>query len=430
MPKHLLELLNSINTQKALVANLVKEGKLDEAKEAKAQLVTMQEKFDLLKDIEEQPITGGNKATPAEGDPEDSEQSFAQAVRALASGRLFNMNAEGTGADGGYTVPEDIQTRINRWREDRFELSSLVATEVVSAPSGARTYQTKAAHTGFQSVDEAGKIPAVNGPQFERITYTIAKYAGYLPVTNELLADSDANITSVLVEWLGEEDVATRNALVLAAVARKTPVVLAGLDDIKYAINVTLGQAYAAGAAIVTNDNGLQYLDTLKDENKRYLLQPDINPDTPFSMTLAVGARKVPVVVIPNTVLPGTYTYALTEDQAPNATKTYYTRTGEGTKASPYVYTAVTEPASASIGTYYEGTLNIPFIIGNLKEYTRIYDQQKLTLMTSNVAAVGTGLNAINAFEQDLTIFRGIDRLDIEVIDADAIVNGALQVGE
>lgn len=46
-------------------------------------------------------------------------------------------------------------------------------------------------------------------------------------------------------------------------------------------------------------------------------------------------------------------TYALTEDAAIAAGKTYYTRSGsEGS----YVYTAVTEPAVENIATYYEMT--------------------------------------------------------------------------
>ena len=152
------------------------------------------------------------------------------------------------------------------------------------------------------------------------------------------------------------------------------------LDGIKKAINVTLGQVYAGSVAIVTNDDGLNYLDTLKDDNKRYLLQPDINPDNPFSMTLAVGARRIPVVVVPNTIL------ATSEDD------------------------------------------EVPFIVGDLKEYCKIFDRQQLSIMTSNVAAVGSGNDAHNAFEEDLTLFRGIMRLDVEVLDAAAIVNGYITV--
>lgn len=48
--------------------------------------------------------------------------------------------------------------------------------------------------------------------------------------------------------------------------------------------------------------------------------------------------------------------YELTADTEVDATKTYYTRTGSGTSASPYVYTEVASPVKASLGTYYEVT--------------------------------------------------------------------------
>ena len=51
-------------------------------------------------------------------------------------------------------------------------------------------------------------------------------------------------------------------------------------------------------------------------------------------------------------------------------------------------------------------------------------DRAKLNIMTSNVAAVGT----LNAFEQDLTLFRGIERFDCKVKDSDAFVNGTITV--
>lgn len=46
--------------------------------------------------------------------------------------------------------------------------------------------------------------------------------------------------------------------------------------------------------------------------------------------------------------------YALTEDTEVDPSKTYYTRSGSGTSASPYVYTEVASPATASLSTYYE----------------------------------------------------------------------------
>ncbi|MBQ3339663.1 MAG: hypothetical protein IJG82_08785 [Atopobiaceae bacterium] len=59
--------------------------------------------------------------------------------------------------------------------------------------------------------------------------------------------------------------------------------------------------------------------------------------------------------------------YELTEDTEIDSSKTYYTRSGSGTAASPYVYTEVASPVKANLGTYYEMTTapgcNVNFMV-------------------------------------------------------------------
>jgi hypothetical protein len=47
-------------------------------------------------------------------------------------------------------------------------------------------------------------------------------------------------------------------------------------------------------------------------------------------------------------------TYSLTQDTVVDDSKVYYTRSGSGTSQDPYVYTAVAEPTTAGLPTYYE----------------------------------------------------------------------------
>ena len=49
-------------------------------------------------------------------------------------------------------------------------------------------------------------------------------------------------------------------------------------------------------------------------------------------------------------------THELTTDTEVDSGKTYYTRSGSGTSASPYVHTEVASPVKANLGTYYEMT--------------------------------------------------------------------------
>ena len=232
-------------------------------------------------------------------------------------------------------------------------------------------------YKGFGAVEEGGKIPKTGAPKWTTIPWKIVKYGGYMPVTNELLEDSDADVEAEMVNWLANEGRVTRNNLILAVVKKKEAVDLENLDGIKKAVTVTLGSKFKDISKIITNDDGINYLDTLKDENGRYLLNQD--PTDSAKFTLRCGTTVVPVKAYSNETIPS-----------------------DGTKA--------------------------PFIIGALKEAVRGYRRKDLSLMSSNTAVVGEGEDALNAFEEDLTLVRGLMRLDTEMRDEKALVNGYIDL--
>lgn len=393
MNKKLLELLNAINAKKMEIRNLVDEERMEEAKAAKEKLIELQNKFDLLKDLEDEGLknmqnraaAGTANTTTEEESAANPEEPTKDAVHEFANAarnrfHVSNDMSEGSQTDGGYTVPEDIQTRINERREARASLIQLVDVEPVSTNKGSRTFKKRAQQTGFTQIGEGGKIKKKETPQFERMDYEIKKYAGYFPVTNELFEDSDANITSVLVTWIGDESRVTRNNIIRNIINTKAKTELGGLDDIKKALNVTLGSAFKSTSKVITNDDGLQYLDTLKDADGKYLLQP--NPAEPMQLRLCAGATIVPVEVLPNAEFPS-------------------------------------DVATAK-------KRKIPMVIGDLKEGIKFFDRKKLTIMTSNIAVAGD----LNAFEEDLTLFRAIEREDCRVKDDQAFVNGVLTIDD
>ena len=374
MPKELRELLDQINAKKTEVKNFVAEEKIKEAKASKEELKSLQDKFDVLYDLYEEEKENNEEAIKNKAKENNKENSIAEFANAARNGfRVNNKMTIGSKPDGGYTVPEDILTSINTYRESKKSLKDLVTVEKVTTSKGSRTFKKRAQQTGFIKVGEGGKIGKGATPQFERLDYEIEKYAGYFPVTNELLADSDANITNTLIQWIGDESRVTANKLILNVIKTKAETKLEGLNGIKKALNVTLGSAFKATSKIITNDDGLQYLDTLKDGNGRYILQAD--PITPMSMWLCAGATKVPVEVIPNSDMPST-----------------------GNKA--------------------------PFIIGDLKEGIVFWDRQLMSIKMSDIASIGD----LNAFEEDLTLFRAIEREVVTKKDEQAFVNGYIDI--
>lgn len=374
MPKELRELLDQINAKKTEVKKFVAENKIEEAKASKEELKSLQDKFDVLYDLYEEVKENNEEAIKNKAKENNKENSIAEFANAARNGfRVNNKMTIGSKPDGGYTVPEDILTSINTYRESKKSLKDLVTVEKVTTSKGSRTFKKRAQQTGFIKVGEGGKIGKGATPQFERLDYEIEKYAGYFPVTNELLADSDANITNTIIQWIGDESRVTANKLILNVIKTKAETKLEGLNGIKKALNVTLGSAFKATSKIITNDDGLQYLDTLKDGNGRYILQAD--PITPMSMWLCAGATKVPVEVIPNSDMPST-----------------------GNKA--------------------------PFIIGDLKEGIVFWDRQLMSIKMSDIASIGD----LNAFEEDLTLFRAIEREVVTKKDEQAFVNGYIDI--
>lgn len=66
----------------------------------------------------------------------------------------------------------------------------------------------------------------------------------------------------------------------------------------------------------------------------------------------------------------------------------------------------------------------IPMIIGDLKEGIVFWDRQLMNIKMSDIASIGD----LNAFEEDLTLFRAIEREDVTKKDDKAFVNGYIDI--
>ena len=300
-----------------------------------------------------------------EGFPRGAAKGGLSGTRQKAAG---DMMQEGVDPDGGYTVPQDIVNRIIELRDARESLLDEVRVIPVKTKSGRRTIKKRGQHQGFATVQEAGKFGKTATPQFGVLTYDVKKRGGYLPVTNELLEDSDDNIAATVQDWLADEGRVTANKEILAVIQGRDAQDLKDLDGIMTAW-VKLGSAFRATSKLITNDDGLLWLGTLRDANGRYLLTP--NPAEPHQMRLCIGPYTLPVKTFDNDTIP----------------------TDNG---------------------------KIPMILGDLNEGVVYWDRRQFTVKVSDVAVVGD----FNAYEQDMTIWRGSLRDDCTVRDDGAFING------
>ncbi|PGO31712.1 phage major capsid protein [Bacillus cereus] len=351
--------------------------KIEEAKNAKNEL----DNYLAMKQIQvPEPVNSQTGALPpASVQNEDTsyKEVFMKAIRgqSLSHEEASVMQeykaalSENSGKDGGYIVPEDITTTINQLKQTVDNLEQYVNVQPVSTNKGARTLEKRAASTPFAPLSEYGKPNAMQeiaSPEFDRLSYAIEDYAGFLPVPNDLLDDTDQALEEYLRQWIAKKSIATRNYLILQELNKLTKVDFKDYKGIKTALNVTLDPAFAAGANIFTNQDGFNYLDQLEDKNGRPLLQPD-----PTNPTRSLLSGK-PVITLSN----------------------------------------------KTIATDKDG--KVPFIVGNLKEAIILWDRKQLSIDMTTEGG--------NAWRTNTSEFRAIEREDVTPWDTEAVVYGQIIV--
>lgn len=391
--KRMYEISEEIKSLTKEARILKDNGDIERASEKMARLRELREEYETEKELfEAEKLFEKPAGTEIKGtDPDEEESVFVKAFRQRFENYKVNkgLMSEGSGTNGGYTVPQDIQTKINEYKTNRFSFENFVTVENVKTLSGSRTYRKKNQSAPFQLVTEGAAIPIIANPQYEVLSYSVKKYAGIIQVTNELFEDSAANIEAEISKHLAlcRED--TLNAQVLAILTTPNEVALSGgIPSIRAALIKTLGSAYTPAAKIYTNDDGYAYLCNLQDGNNRDYFFYD--PSGSGSPAINIGGIIVPVVQVPNSVMASTAA-------ANNKTK-------------------------------------MPFIIGDLAEAVHIFDRRKMTLAASNSATItyteGTGDDAVtrnvSAFQNDMTFLRAGLRADFKSVDTNAWINASI----
>lgn len=283
-------------------------------------------------------------------------------------------------SDGGFTVPQDIQTDIIELRRAENDLEQYVNREPVKTLSGSRVIEVDADSKPWQDVDEGEELPEEETPNFRQIKYKIKKKGGILKTTRELLQDTAENILGYLNKWIAKKSRATRNAAIIKKLQEITAgkiVKLADFDDFKDVFNVKLDASIAASSIVLTNQSGWNYLDKLKDGDGNYIVQPDVTDKT---KRLLFGVY--PIHVVSNKTLKNTEV-----------------KTGEAGK----------ETVTA---------IKYPVYIGDLKEAITLFDREKITIELSTEAG--------DLWAKDLTGIKVRDRFDVQSVDETAVIGGEI----
>ena len=369
------------------IQNLLADNRIDEAESATEELKAIRREFDIVQTMNDVvPAAAPFGGMPQQEEPKDVDTThvFAQLLRnrhdslsdtelsfakSMSVRNAANMN-EGAGEAGGFIVPTDEQTKINELKRALNPLSALVRVENVNTMSGTRVLEKASDMTPFASVAELAAIGEIDGPKFTQVKYAIKKFAGILPISEELLADSDQNLLAYVNGWLAKKSVATENAQILAVLKTLTKAPLTNLDGIKEIMNVTLDPTISLMSSVLTNQDGFNFLDKQKDTDGRYLLQPN-----PLDSTQKLLFGK-PVTVVSNKVLP-------------------------------------TDTSVAS-------TKKAPVIIGSFTDAVVLFDRQATTLTGTSVGG--------DAWKRDSYDVKAVTRIDVQKFDDKAVVFGELTI--
>lgn len=224
-------------------------------------------------------------------------RSFEQYIRSQGQVRdgLTTVNAD-------VVIPKDVIGEVFDLKRQRYNLAQYATVKEVSNGQGKYPIATNQEAT-LATKAELAEIADVNADMFTQVEYKVETRAGKIALSNEVVEDAAVDIVGEVKAQLEQLVVNTDNANIITLLKGFAKVEATTLDDLKKVNNVTLDPAL--DKSVIVNQDAFNYLDTLKDNDGRYILQPDVTAASGYSL---FGN---PVIVVSNKLLPtpvaGTY---------------------------------------------------------------------------------------------------------------------------
>nr|WP_169472996.1 phage major capsid protein [Limosilactobacillus reuteri] len=245
----------------------------------------------------EQFIKGENKKmtekTIINNNEKTETRSFEDFIRSHGEMR-DGLTTSGTTA----VIPQEVVTPVLELKNSKYNLAQYATVKTVSTGAGHYPIAKRNNTAVLATKEELADIADVDVNMFEDVPFDVKTRAGKIALSNEIVDDSAVDIVSEVKNQLQKLVDNTDNQNIIKVLTGTTfkKVTATSTDDLKKAFNVDLDPAL--NKTWLVNQSGFNYLDTLKDSEGRYLLQP--NPTAASGFTL-FGA---PVVMISDTVLP------------------------------------------------------------------------------------------------------------------------------
>ena len=199
-----------------------------------------------------------------------------------------------TPGKGGYLVPVEQIAELLEFRRQYTALKDQCSVQSVSTTSG--NMPTIGQETGklvaFEELNEINQEDL----DFGQLKFSITDYGDIIPVSNQILADADIDLMSLIGRRFALKSINAENEKVLAALPTSATTIK-DWKGITKALNVTLDPAISASAKILTNQDGLEWLNELTDSNGRPLLTQSLADPSKYVF------RGREIVVVSNSLL-------------------------------------------------------------------------------------------------------------------------------
>lgn len=204
-----------------------------------------------------------------------------------------------TTAGAQAVIPSEVVTPVFEGANAKQNLAQMATVKKVSTGSGKYPISIPDPTKFLATKEELATIQDVNA-SVKDVAFTAKTFAGKIFLSNELIDDSAIDIKSEVQSQLQQLVLNTDNHNVISLLQTLVSKKAANVDDLKKIKNTAIDPAVLGsnGSMVITNQDGYNYLDTLKDSQGRYLLSEDV---TAQSGKTLFG---LPVVVVSNAVLP------------------------------------------------------------------------------------------------------------------------------
>ncbi|EAD4088979.1 phage major capsid protein [Listeria monocytogenes] len=200
-----------------------------------------------------------------------------------------------TTTNTGVVVPVDVTNTVKELKQQELDLSKYATVESVGTKSGKFPIAKRISST-LATKEELAEIAKVDDETFIEVEWDVKTRSGQIVLSDELIEDSAIDIKAYVKKQLNRMVLNTKNTNIIKVLTSLPPVSAKNTDDLKKIVNTQLDPAL--NKVVIANQDAFNWLDTLKDADGRYLLQPDLTAPSGKSLF------SHPIQVVSNTLMP------------------------------------------------------------------------------------------------------------------------------